>query len=213
MDRTPAHLPPPVNLMVDLGLNNLRSIDEAFRRVGAPLSVLERPTDEDRWDLVVLPGVGAFGEAARVLEARGWRDALLRHVARGRPLLGICLGMQLLADESEEHGRYRGLGLVPGRVVRLEPLAAGERVPNMGWCDVRAVRRGFFRGGGGCFYFAHSFHLRPAAWEDVSAVFTYGGGEVTAAVERGRVAGVQFHPEKSQDDGLDLLESYVRGLA
>jgi len=176
--------------MIDLGISNLQSVSEAFRRIGAPVEVADRPGSGP----VILPGVGAFGPAMQRLRERGLVEAL-----RGRPVLGICLGMQLLADESEELGLHRGLGLIRGRVVRL----TGDRVPNIGWCDVDGI------GGGRSFYFAHSYHFECDA---AAGTIQYGGRRITAAVRQGQIFGVQFHPEKSQDAGLDVLAAIVKEL-
>src|SRR5690606_8700900 len=131
-----------------------------------------------------------------------------RHVARGRPLLGICLGMQLLAERGEEHGRHDGLGVAPGAVVRL-PEGPGLRVPNIGWCDVAS--RDQARVPSRPYYFVHSFALAAGDPGDVVATFDH-GGPATAAVARGSALGVQFHPEKSHDAGLDLLDGWIASI-
>jgi glutamine amidotransferase len=204
-------------VMIDMNLGNLQSVVQAFRTVGAEVTVTSRPADVRRAAAVILPGVGAFGDGMASLRAAGLIDALRGHVlGEGRPLLGICLGMQLLAEEGEEHGLHRGLGLVPGRCVRLVP-GAGERVPNIGWCDVRVARPGsvLFHGAreAACFYFAHGYHVHCADTADIAATLPRGGSAVTAAVERGALFGVQFHPEKSQDAGLELLAAFCRHAA
>jgi len=200
--------------VVDLRVSNLRSVVEAFARVGASVRVVERPEDLESGDAIVIPGVGAFGDGMASLERQGLVGAIRQQVIeRGKPIFGICLGMQLLADESEEHGRHAGLGLVQGRVVRLRPSAADQRIPNMGWCDVTPRARPTVLFGADrtarTFYFAHSYALACADPADVAATIDYGGA-VTAAIERDHVYGVQFHPEKSQEPGLDLLEGFVR---
>jgi glutamine amidotransferase len=200
--------------VIDMKVGNLRSVLEGFARVGAPVRVVERPEDLDAADAIVVPGVGAFGDGIASLERQGLvpviRQAVLEHQ---KPILGICLGMQLLAAESEEHGTHQGLGLLPGRVVRLRPTGKEHRIPNMGWCDVTPTRSSSVLFGSHppvkTFYFAHSYYLECASTEDVAATIDYGGA-VTAAVERGHLFGVQFHPEKSQEAGLDLLEGFVR---
>jgi glutamine amidotransferase len=194
--------------MIDLGISNLRSVVEAFRRVGAEVEVTsecERVADAS---LLVLPGVGAFPDGMEALRSLELVEPVRAHVTgRERPLLGICLGMQLLADTSEEHGGAEGLGLVPGRVERLaveRPL----RVPNIGWCEVRSTGVDETWPERRAFYFAHSYHLLCEDVDDVAATLEY-GGSITAAVRRGRVTGVQFHPEKSQTAGLELIEALV----
>ena len=200
--------------IIDMKVGNLRSVLEGFARVGAAVQVVERPDDIDGADATVIPGVGAFGDGIASLERQSLVPVIRRAVVeRQKPILGICLGMQLLADESEEHGTHRGLGLLPGRVVRLQPTDKDHRIPNMGWCDVTPTRSSSVLFGRNppvkTFYFAHSYYLRCADAEDMAATIDYGGA-ITAAIERGHVFGVQFHPEKSQEAGLDLLEGFVR---
>lgn len=196
--------------IVDLGISNIGSILRSFEEVGAP--PMERATAKlvARAGAIVLPGVGAFGAAMAELHAQDLVAPIRKAAQDGRIVFGVCLGMQLLADTSEEHGLHDGLGLVPGRVVRL-PSGAGERVPNIGWCDVVPTRPGKLlrEPGGRCFYHVHSYHLLPANPDCIAATTTFGGHEVVVAVEQGNVLGVQFHPEKSQDDGLSLLASFV----
>lgn len=199
--------------MIDMGIGNLQSVRTAFERIGASVRTTTDPTALEEARVVVLPGVGAFGDGMAALEKHGLVEPLRQHAQlRRRPLIGICLGMQLLADESEEHGRHVGLGLVPGRVVRLSP-GESERVPNMGWCDLTVRRRAVLCEripDGEPFYFAHSYHLVCAEPADCVATISYGGQPVTAAVERENVMGLQCHPEKSQHAGLELLAAFCR---
>lgn len=196
--------------LVDLEISNLGSVLEALRHVGAPQT--HRATAGNVCDAaaVLLPGVGAFGDGMSSLREQELEEPIRDAASRGTPVLGICLGMQLLADTSEEHGAHRGLGLIPGHVVRLEPTQSGFRVPNIGWCDVKPTRDGilFEANAAGCYYHVHSFHLKTEDPRDVAASMEYSGQFVTSAVERGNVMGVQFHPEKSQDDGLRLLDRF-----
>jgi glutamine amidotransferase len=199
--------------MIDMDMGNLQSVREAFRRVGAPVTVTNAAADVERAAAIVLPGVGAFGDGMERLRSRGLVEPLRAHARAGKPFLGICVGMQLLADEGEEHGRHDGLGLVRGRCVRLKP-GGGDRVPNMGWCDVRVVKDGSVllaeAPDGEPFYFAHSYHLECRQPDDVAATIEYGGNQVVVAVERDNLFGVQFHPEKSQDGGLAVLQAFWR---
>src|SRR5262245_41478655 len=162
---------------------------------------------------ILLPGVGAFGDAMASLRSQGLVEPIRRAAARGVPVFGICLGMQLLAEESEEFGRQEGLGLLHGRVRRLQADREGFRVPNIGWCDVAPKRAGrLFPRGGGSFYHVHSFHFEPRDPLVVAASIAFSGRDVAVAVEHGNLYGVQFHPEKSQDDGLGVLASFFEGL-
>lgn len=199
--------------VIDMDMGNLQSVLEGFRRVGGQPQVTTRAEEIERATAVILPGVGAFGDGMASLRQKGLVGPLRRHaVELKKPLFGICLGMQLLADEGEEHGRHRGLGLISGRTVRLRPTEPGCRVPNMGWCDVAVPKRqsALFAAipQGEPFYFAHSYHVVCADPADVAATIDY-GGPVTAGIERDNLFGVQFHPEKSQDAGLDVLASFV----
>jgi glutamine amidotransferase len=161
---------------------------------------------------VILPGVGAFGDAMANLEARRLLAPVLRQAESGKPLLGICLGMQLLFDESEEMGQHRGLGLLPGRVVRFPE---GElKVPHIGWNQLHIDRQDPLVNGieqGAYAYFVHSYYVAPEEPSDVLASTDY-GIEFAAMVGRGAIWGAQFHPEKSQEVGLRLLDNFVRLL-
>ncbi len=202
--------------VIDLDIGNLQSVVNAFRRVHIDVSIATHVRDAEGASILVLPGVGAFERAMSNLHARGFGPLISKHVReRQAPLIGICLGMQLLADRSYEHGITDGLGLIPGEVVRLEAEAAGERVPNIGWMPVRAAKPSvMFPEGvdGESFYHVHSYHLACSDPSDVAGTVEFGGERVVTAVERGNVFGMQFHPEKSQDAGLNLLNSLLRHL-
>jgi glutamine amidotransferase len=194
--------------VVDYGVGNLRNVYKALEAAGAPARIVTEPGELAGAAGIVLPGVGAFGDAAANLRRAGFEALLLDAIAAGIPLLGICVGMQLLFDESEEHGRHPGLGLLPGRVRRFE----GERpVPHMGWNRLRALRPHPILDGvadGAHVYFVHSYYC-DAPGEVVIASSDY-GHDFAAIVGRGSVLGVQFHPEKSQEVGLRMVESFVR---
>jgi glutamine amidotransferase len=202
--------------MIDMEMGNLQSVLEACERVGVRVQVTTKARDIEMADAVILPGVGAFGDGMAALRKQGLVDGLHRHAVRKKkPLLGICLGMQLLAEVGEEHGVHEGLGYVKGHVVRLNATEAGCRVPNMGWCDVTVVKPGgLFEGvrDGESFYFAHSYYLECADRQDIAATIQYSGRAIPAAIERENLLGVQFHPEKSQDVGLEVLDSFFRYL-
>jgi len=209
-----------VIVIVDYGMGNLRSVQKALERVGGEARVSDRPEDVARAERLVVPGVGAFGDAMRALGERGLVEPIREFVCRGRPVLGICLGLQIFFEESEETGTAegaaaaRGLALFQGRVVRFgeEVARQGLKVPHMGWNAVEPVRPSSLFAGmperGVYFYFAHSYYADPAD-ETVVVGRTEYGIRFASAVERENVAATQFHPEKSQAAGLALLENFV----
>ena len=203
--------------VVDYGVGNLRSVAKALESVGADALIAERPAQLADAERILLPGVGAFGSGIAALRELGFAEALEVEVRqRHKPLLGICLGMQLLAEESDEGGRFTGLGWLPGRVEALPSGPAALRSPHMGWNDIapceptHALLRDL--GKSRAFYFAHSYHVRlregaPGAAR-VIARCDY-GLPIAAGIVSGNVAGFQFHPEKSQEAGLRLLRNFV----
>lgn len=197
-------------VIVDYGMGNILSVHNALVRLGCAVTTSDRASDLDAADALILPGVGAFGEAMANLKARKLVEPLLHMVRdKGKPLLGICLGMQLLADTSEEHGHNKGLGLIPGAVRRIA-VPVGLRLPHVGWNSVTVRQAGpLFKGigDGGAFYFVHSYHFVCDA-ANIVAITDY-GSEVVAAVREGSIYGVQFHPERSQTKGLSLLANFV----
>jgi len=193
--------------IIDYGMGNLHSVSKAVERLGHEAVVTSSPETILRAEGAVLPGVGAFGDAMRNLRESGLDETVRRFHASGRPLLGICLGMQLLFSESEEYGPHQGLGLLPGRVVRFPN---DRKVPHMGWNELRFVRSDPLLEGlkPGHVYFVHSYHALPEEPGDLIAVTDY-GGPVTAIVGRGNLYGMQFHPEKSGTLGMALLERFA----
>lgn len=197
-------------LIVDHGLCNIGSIRRAFEECGASVRVEAEPVDVADASHIVLPGVGSFARGMDRLNAGGWDSAIKSAVAGGARVLGVCLGMQLLAEHGTEGGETRGLGLVPGRVERMEARAS-ERIPHVGWNDVRLEGESpLFREvpSGTDFYFVHSFRFLPGEGARILASVDYAGG-VAAAVERGNVFGVQFHPEKSSKAGFRLIRNFL----
>ena len=201
--------------ILDYGMGNLRSVEKALERVGAEVERATGVEQAAEADGLVLPGVGAFPEAMRRLSAQGFDGLCAEWAGAGKPLLGVCLGMQLLFESSTENGGTDGLGLLEGEVTELD--APGLKVPHIGWEPVRWERQSRVVGelagdGASCFYFAHSFAARPANSAD--AVGTAEWGERFAAVvERDSVVGAQFHPEKSSASGLALLRNFVESCA
>ncbi len=197
-------------VIVDYGMGNIRSVHNALTRLGCEVSTSHRTEDILAANALILPGVGAFGEAVANLTARKLVDPIINAVkVEGKPLLGICLGMQLLADTSEERGSFKGLSLIPGEV-RSIPVPKGLRLPHIGWNSLKIQRNEpLFADAqdGDAFYFVHSYHFVCDA-EHVAATTDY-GCDVVAAVQRDRVFGVQFHPERSQSKGLALLGNFV----
>jgi len=189
--------------IVDYGSGNLRSVQKAFEKLGTPAAITSDPAAVAAAERLVLPGVGAFGDAMRELTARGLVDPILSHIRADRPFLGICMGLQLLFETGLEGGRHAGLGVLPGEVVRFD-LPPGLKVPHMGWNAVtwRGDRRP--AADGEHFYFVHAYHARPTDAAVIAATADY-GGPFCAAVRRGRLFATQFHPEKSQAAGLRLL--------
>jgi len=193
--------------IADYGIGNLGSVTKGFRRAGAEVLLTGDPESLRRADALVLPGDGAFGATMAEIGRRGLVPVLCEAVERGKPLLGICIGMQLLFEESEEHGHHTGLGLLPGRVRRFE---GDLPVPHMGWNRLRARKAHPILDGvpdGAHVYFVHSYYCD--APEDVVIATSDYGHDFAAIVGRGNVLGVQFHPEKSQEVGLRMVASFV----
>ncbi|MDB5098490.1 MAG: hisH [Cyanobacteria bacterium RYN_339] len=197
--------------IVDYGMGNVDSVARAIERCGGDPVITHDPADFARASHIVLPGVGSFGLGMRNLRERGL-DAVLREqvVDQRVPFLGICLGMQLLATRGLEGGETSGLGWVEGEVVRLSPSDAALRVPHVGWNEVRHDGLAPFEDlpSGKDFYFVHSYHFACLHAADVAATTSY-GGDVVAAVRHRNILGVQFHPEKSQKVGFQLLRNFL----
>ena len=196
----------------DYNMGNLASVRNAFAKLGAAAVVESDPDRLDRYDKLILPGVGAFGDAMAHLESRGMDEALKAFAASGKPMLGICLGMQLLFDTSDEFGAHRGLGLVPGRVRAFDTSRFPHplKVPHMGWNRMFTREHPLFEGldAAHYLYFVHSFHAVCDAADDVVGETEY-GYRFTSAVARGNVMGIQPHPEKSHRNGLAILNNFI----
>lgn len=197
--------------VVDYGMGNLKSVANALEEIGAAGRLVETATALERYGCAVLPGVGAFRDAIGHIRSSDLESGLIDFAASGRPLLGVCLGMQLLCRDSEENGLHRGLGLVPARVVAL-PATGGLKVPHMGWNALMIQRNDPLIAGvadGSDVYFLHSFAVVNDDPRDVIAYTEY-GLRFTSVFGRGNVYGAQFHPEKSQAVGLEMLRQFVR---
>lgn len=195
--------------MIDYGASNIRSAQKAFEHIGATVHLTEDPDEVRRAEKLVLPGVGAFGSGMDGLRRRNLPHAIHEAVARGVPFLGICVGMQLLFDESDEMGIHQGLGLVPGKVTRFP--ANGLKVPHMGWNQLehdgvhwllRGVNSGDYA------YFVHSYYCTPGDETNIIARTEY-ERPFASIVARENIYGLQFHPEKSQRVGLQILKNFV----
>ncbi len=193
--------------IIDYGMGNLRSVQKALEHVGFKTFITSDPDDAAKASKVVLPGVGAFGDAMVNLRNYELIDVTKDCIARGVPLLGICLGFQLLFSESGEGGLHKGLNIMPGKVKRFPP---GQRVPQIGWNQIHIKRKCQILEDvpdGSFFYFVHSYYVVPENESYTVAVTDYGIDYVSIA-SKGNTFGVQFHPEKSQDLGLRILENF-----
>jgi glutamine amidotransferase len=188
--------------VVDYGIGNILSVRRAFMHNGADV-ILARSADEIlQAERLVVPGVGAFKRCMETLENFDLKAALIEYANTGRPYLGICVGMQMLMDNSFEFGEYPGLGLIPGEVRKID--VPGERVPFIGWKSVELM------GATRHFYFVHSYQAVPEIKQHLWATYSLGGSEITAAVRKDNVIGVQFHPEKSGEDGLEFINNFLQ---
>ena len=196
--------------IIDCGTGNLRSVQKAFERYYPDSRIVTTPAEIASAGKLVLPGVGAFGDGIRNLRARGLEAPLLEKARAGTPLLGICVGLQLLFTESEEKGRHAGLNLIPGRVLRFPE---GLKIPQIGWNQVAVQPSGqaLFKGvpDNTDFYFDHSYYVKPDNPYDAAGLTDY-GFSYASAVCRGTIMGIQFHPEKSQKAGLMLIDNFCK---
>ena len=194
--------------IIDYGMGNLRSVTNAFRHIGADIAITRDESVIRKSAALVLPGVGAFGKCVENLKSFGLFDLLKGQIAEGKPYLGICLGMQILLESSEETPGIDGLGVIKGRVVRFR---GAMKIPHMGWNSVEVVKpSGIFDEipSGSYFYFVHSYFPEPT--EPVSATVTDYGVRFTSSLQKENIFACQFHPEKSQAVGLRLLGNFVR---
>ncbi len=197
--------------IIDYGVGNLFSLSSSLRYLGLETMVTAKAEDLERADRIILPGVGAFADAIEKLRSTGLVDTIREQAAEGKPLLGICLGMQLLFDKSYEYGEHEGLGLVPGQVVPLaEKLPAGLKVPHIGWNRLQILKKEDplfkYSGDEDYVYYVHSYYAADCE-QSTLAVSEY-GIPVTGVVRAGSVLGTQFHPEKSGEAGLRMLRAF-----
>jgi glutamine amidotransferase len=198
--------------ILDYDMANLRSVQKGFEQVGATARIISRPEEVQEADKLVLPGVGAFADAVRTLRHRGLVEPILEHIDNGKPLLGICLGLQMLFEVGYEDGEHRGLGVLRGKVVRFDvDQTQGLKVPHMGWNQLRVHRPSpLLRGlDGDCgVYFVHSYHVVPADDSVIASTTDY-GGDFVSSIWRDNLMATQFHPEKSQRVGLRMLANFA----
>ncbi|MEX2673629.1 MAG: imidazole glycerol phosphate synthase subunit HisH [Phycisphaeraceae bacterium] len=198
--------------IVDYGMGNLRSVQKAFEKVGAQAEIVREPRQIAESSKLILPGVGAFEDAIATLHQLELVDPILKFVASGRPFLGICLGLQLLFERSEEGGEHEGLGIVPGSIVRFNPTDHTLKVPHMGWNTLTLNRPDSPLMQGlpdeAAVYFVHSYYAAPTD-EAVVATTTEYDGPFCSAIHHENVMAVQFHPEKSQKVGLKMLANFA----
>lgn len=207
--------------VVDYGIGNLYSVGRALEHCGAIVTFAQDAAAVTAATRLVLPGVGAFSDGMKGLRERGLADAIRQYAASGRPLLGICLGMQMLASVSEEFGEHAGLDIIPGRVVPVPGSTSGgqpQKTPHIGWNTLQPAPGARWTDTplaetppGTAVYLVHSFHVRPENPAHLLAVCDYGGHAITAAIGRGAILGCQFHPEKSGPAGLKVLAGFVGG--
>jgi len=195
-------------IVIDYGMGNLRSVQKAFEKLGFDARISPSPDDVRAAEKIVLPGVGAFGDAMTELRARGLAEAVVDEVKKGKPFFGMCLGLQLLFEVSHERGEHRGLGILKGEVVRFD--VGDLKVPHMGWNRVKHLKTAPHLSGipdGAFMYFAHSYYVVPEDDSVVATVTRY-GVDFASSVWRDNIFATQFHPEKSQDYGLRILRNF-----
>ncbi len=203
----------PKIVIIDYGMGNLRNVQKGFGRIGFEAKLTRSKREIENASALVLPGVGAFKDCMKNLETFGLIDPLLRSIEKGKPYLGICLGLQILFSESEEFGHQRGLDLIHGKVVKFNSDAE-HKVPHMGWNTVDKKREvPFLRGieSGDFFYFVHSYYVIPEESQWVSTLTSYRSPFVSSICKENLFA-TQFHPEKSQQKGLRILENFAKSI-
>jgi glutamine amidotransferase len=204
----------PKIVIIDYGMGNLRNVQRGFERIGLEAKLTRNKKEIQRASAIVLPGVGAFKDCMTNLEKYGMVESLLRSIEKGKPYLGICLGLQILFSESEEFGSHKGLDLIKGRVVRFKPDPE-HKVPHMGWNTVEIDRVVPMLQGiesGDFFYFVHSYYVIPEERQWISSFTTYGLSFVSS-IWKENIFATQFHPEKSQQKGLRILENFVKSIS
>lgn len=202
----------PLIAVIDYGMGNLRSVSKALELAGAKAVVTSKNSIIRSADAVVFPGVGAFGPAMKSIRKSGLDKSILEVIAKGKPFLGLCLGFQLLFDTSIEDGNHKGLGIIPGKVIKFKTTL---KVPHMGWNTIKYrgkdAKATMFKGipENSYFYFVHSYYAATNRGQNVSGITSY-GIDFCSAVIKGKVWGCQFHPEKSSANGIKLLKNFIK---
>jgi imidazole glycerol-phosphate synthase subunit HisH len=200
-------------VIIDYGMGNLRNVQKGFEKIGFEAELTRSKKEIEKASAIVLPGVGAFKDCMENLEKYGLIEPLLRSIEKGKPYLGICLGLQILYSESEEFGSHKGLDLIKGKVVRFRPDPE-HKVPHMGWNTIEKEKEVPMLQGvesGDFFYFVHSYYVIPEEAKWISTFTTYGKPFVSSIWKENLFA-TQFHPEKSQQKGLRVLENFARSI-
>ncbi len=202
--------------IIDYGMSNLLSICRAIEHIGAVAKVIDKDEDIMKAEYLVLPGVGAFPDGMKELGKRGLVEPIQQFALSGKPMLGICLGMQMLLSKGYEHVETKGLDIIAGEVMALPRDMKGFKVPNINWHSAHENEACNWKGSifeatknGACFYFVHSYYAKPMDIKHTLATSQFGDLKFTAAVKKENVTGTQFHPEKSGEDGLELLRRFL----
>lgn len=212
--------------VLDYGVGNLLSVKRAFEKSGADVLISDRKEDILRAERLVLPGVGAFGDCVSALNSRGFKQAIIEFADTGKPLLGICVGMQLLCEVGEEYGEHEGLGLIEGRVKHITALSSegfDHKIPHIGWRELELPRQQNKEWWsktpfedvepGECAYFVHSYTAVPVHDNNRLVDSYYGGTRIAAAIRKGHIFGTQFHPEKSGQVGLKIIKNFLQSAS
>lgn len=195
--------------IIDYGVGNLQSLKKAFNFFGVNAAASEDTNEILTSDAIVLPGVGSFEAGMRGLKVRGLVNNVKNFAAKNKPMLGICLGAQILLSEGHEFGVFEGLDIIPGKVIRFFDLQNKEKIPHIGWNMVKSPGGEMWNQD---FYFVHSYILLPDRKENIFGLTTYGGREFCSIVKNGNIYGTQFHPEKSGKAGLEIIKNFINSI-
>jgi len=195
--------------IIDYGMGNLRSVEKAISEISHNIQIITDYSQITSVDKLILPGVGAFAKAMQNLTDKGMIAPIKEHISCGKPFLGICLGFQLLFDSSEEFGNTTGLSIIPGEVLKFD--VKNVKIPHMGWNTVDVRLPELYEGisNESYFYFVHSYYVKPRDFDVVSGTTTYGDFTFCSSIQKGNVFGVQYHPEKSSNIGIQLLNNFL----